>query len=564
MPIPRPPIRDLSLRPFCGSTAHLVFLALLTTSPSSRAARFTGEILDAITGKPIPARVYVQSEKGKWLFVESASPDGTALPYKEQWVPMPGSVERHTTVSAHPFKIDLSPGRHNITIERGKEYFPLTETIVISDADGGQSFRLRRWIDLAERGWYSGETHVHRRIQELPNVMLAEDLNVAFPVTFWTTQAYAAPDLAPSALRRQGPSPFGPRKDLGADPIKIDDTHVMFPRNTEYEVFTVDGKRHTQGAVFILNHKTTFQQGMPPVAAIAAQAHSEGALLDLDKHNWPWSMTLVPIAKVDLYELSNNSVWRAPFGFRGTSTRPSDYMNLEKQDDGFTEWGWLNFGFENYYALLNCGFRLTPTAGTASGVHPVPLGHGRVYVHLDGPFDGDAWIEGLRQGRSFVTTGPMLFVKVNGKHAGHVFEQAAKETAEYSIDVSSVSERPISRIEIIVNGSVARTIKAQNAKTPEGAFAAESKIKLSVTETSWIALRSIQPMEGGRNRFAHTAPWHIEVGAAPIRPRKEEIQFLIRRVEDEIARNEGILSDAAMDEFREALRIYKNIAERAR
>ena len=50
----------------------------------------------------------------------------------------------------------------------------------------------------------------------------------------------------------------------------------------------------------------------------------------------------------------------------------------------------------------------TPTGGTASGVHPVPLGFGRVYVHLPGGFSYKTWVSGLNQGRSFVTTGPML------------------------------------------------------------------------------------------------------------------------------------------------------------
>ena len=58
-------------------------------------------------------------------------------------------------------------------------------------------------------------------------------------------------------------------------------------------------------------------------------------------------------------------------------------MKVERDARGFTERGWIEFGFQNYYALLDCGFRIRPTAGTASGVHPVPLGFGRVYVHLD-------------------------------------------------------------------------------------------------------------------------------------------------------------------------------------
>ena len=102
---------------------------------------------------------------------------------------MPQSVEEHTTVSAHSFRVELLPGEYEIQIERGKEFRPLRRKIVVGKEDLDETFRLTRRIDLAERGWYSGETHVHRRLVELPNVMLAEDLNVAFPVTFWTTRS---------------------------------------------------------------------------------------------------------------------------------------------------------------------------------------------------------------------------------------------------------------------------------------------------------------------------------------------------------------------------------------
>ncbi len=546
-----------------GGAAALPLAIASLMAASLSATQFNGEVVDQDTSESLAARVYIQAGSGEWLFVDSMASDGSALPYKEQWVPMPGSVERHTTVSAHPFKTDLAPGRYDITIERGKEYLPLRRSIVIGADRASHVFRLKRWINMAGRGWHSGETHVHRRIRELPNVMLAEDLNIAFPVTFWTTSAYAAPDLKPSTLRRQGRSPFGDREDRGTKPIFIDDTHVMFPRNTEYEIFSVDGKRHTQGAVFILNHKTAFQAGMPPVAKIAELAHREGALLDLDKHSWPWAMMLVPIAKVDLYELSNNSVWRTQFGFRGAAVQPPDYMKLEREGSGFTEWGWLNFGFENYYTLLNCGFRLTPTAGTASGVHPVPLGHSRVYVHTGEKFTPDAWLNGLREGRSFVTTGPMLFTTVNRKLPGEVFKQSRRNDATYEVSIESVSDRPIRRIEILVNGRIVATPAARNERTNAGAFVTKAKVRIPVSETSWIAVRSIQPMPDGRRRFAHTAPWHIEVDGEQIRPRKEEIDFLIRRVTDEIKRNEGVLKEDALEEFREALGVYQKIAKRA-
>ena len=151
---------------------------------------------------------------------------------------------------------------------------------------------------------------------------------------------------------------------------------------------------------------------MASVAPIAAEARRQGALLDLDKHNWPWSMMLVPVMDVDLFELTNNHIWRTEFGFRKWQPVPApEFMDIASDAQGWTEQGWIDFGFKSYYALLNCGFRLRPSAGTASGVHPVPLGFGRVYVYLPDGFSYPGWIDGLDAGRSFVTTGPMLFAQ---------------------------------------------------------------------------------------------------------------------------------------------------------
>src|SRR5262249_705740 len=37
---------------------------------------------------------------------------------------------------------------------------------------------------------------------------------------------------------------------------------------------------------------------------------------------------------------------------------------------------------EIYYHVLNCGLRIPPSAGSASGVLPNPVGYDRVYVHV--------------------------------------------------------------------------------------------------------------------------------------------------------------------------------------
>ncbi len=553
---------------WAGTTTLVLAILCLSLSVRISSAQqvtqrfqLTGVVTDAETGELLPARVYLTDANGESWFVQSYDPQGTALPYREQWVPLAGSEELHTTISAHPFRVQLPKGEYTLVVERGKEYVPLKREFSVANHSIRLQLLLQRWSHLAADGWYSGETHVHRRIRELPNVMLAEELNVAFPVTFWTILAGTSPGLDASPLRRQGPSPFGARVDHGYDPIFVDSTHVMFPRNTEYEIFQIGEKRHVLGAVFILNHRSIFAEGMPPVKQIAQRAHREGALLDLDKHSWPWSMMLIPVAKVDLYELANNSLWKTRFGFRSSQVRPAEYMQVEMEGDLMTEGGWIDFGLQNYYALLNCGFAIQPTAGTASGVHPVPLGYGRVYVHVDGPFNADSWIDGLRNGRSFVTTGPMIQVTVDDQHPGHKFTDNGPRTLR--IDGLIRSLRPLDKVELVVNGRII-PLDAPVKQLDTGAYQVDVRHELTLCETSWVALRC-RYREGERGvRFAHTAPWHCQINGQLIRPRREEIEYLIGRMTDEIQRSRDLLSADALAEFEEALQVYQQIAKRAK
>lgn len=239
-------------------------------------------------------------------------------------------------------------------------------------------------------------------------------------------------------------------------------------------------------------------------------------------------------------------------------------MKVERDARGFTERGWLDYGLQNYYALLNCGYRLRPTAGTASGVHPVPLGFGRVYVHCPDGFSYDAWVRGLDQGRSFVTTGPMLLVRVNGQQPGHLFKPAGGEAAEYRITGGALSGPPLDRIEIVVNGEVLRTLKPANRKTERGGHESPIDEKVRIDGSSWVVVRCFEDRPDRRVRFAHSAPFHVEVAGKPLRPRKEEVAFLIKRVEEQLARSADVLPRAALDEYREALRAYQEIARNAR
>lgn len=513
----------------------------------------TGTVVDHASGQPLPARVYLQrDDDGRWFFVQSAAREGSAVPYSRRNGANTNAVEQHTTVSAHPFQADLPPGAYTLTVERGKEYRSLTQHVVVAQAPLRLRLPLQRWVNMAARGWYSGDTHVHRALAELPNVMLAEDVNVTFPLTYWVTRAFTAPTQGDKNTDAGAPGRL----------INVDPTHVIWPRNTEYEIFTVGGKRHTLGAVFALGHRTPFAQGAPPLTPIAGQAKLEGALLDLDKHDWPWSMALVPALGIDLYELANNHHWRTEFSMTNWSTAAPEWMGLANGGRSGTERDWTLYTFENYYALLNCNFRLRPTAGTASGVHPVPLGFGRVYVQLPGGFNYAAWMKRFKEGRSFVTTGPMLLAKIDAQLPGFTFT-AKPGKRRVHVEGIVLSEHRVEAVEIILNGRIAARLTPPARPTETGAFEAAFSTRVDLAGSGWAAVRCWEPREGQRSRFAHTAPTFFDVSGQPLKPRKAEADFLVRRVRDEIERSQNVLPPEAIAEYRCALQVYEAIAAQA-
>jgi hypothetical protein len=527
--------------------------ALMSGAPTHGAVAVRGQVFDAETQEAIAARVYVQSVKaGTWHFVKPAADEGKVVVYDRERSPQ--SVERHTSVSAHPFVAELEAGEYDITIEQGKEYIPHRGRITVADKPLSQKFLLRRWSRVAERGWYSGDTHVHRTMEDLPVAMLAEDLNVALPLSYWVTKSHTPPSAGDKNTAGE----------VGAELVTVDATHVIYPMNTEYEIFTVKDQRHTLGAVFVLNHKTRLDLGVPPVTPVMQEARKQGAILDLDKHSWPWSLMLVPVMNVDLFELSNNHIWRTEFFFKQWTkeVHPEDW-DIESNAEGWTEWGWMDFGLKCYYALLNCGFDMKPTAGTASGVHPVPLGFGRVYVQVEGPFTYEKWIAGLKAGRSFVTTGPMLEVTSNGKPPGSRWEVNGMESEALTIDGVCSYYRPLIRLEVIVNGEIVKTLKPQAEKLESGAYRHRFTVEHPIEESSWVTVRAFSE-ENGRLRFAHSSPVHIAIPNRPLRPKRHEVRYFVRRMQEEIARNQSLLDAESLSEYQKALEVFQKLEKTSR
>ncbi len=118
---------------------------------------------------------------------------------------------------------------------------------------------------------------------------------------------------------------------------------------------------------------------------------------------------------------------------------------------------------EIYYHILNTGLRIPPSAGSASGVLPNPVGYNRMYVHVEGEFSYEKWWQNLRAGRVFVTNGPLIRPRVNGELPGHVFRSYNGEKLELQIALSLTTRDPISYLEVIKNGQRAQVVRWTNS-----------------------------------------------------------------------------------------------------
>ena len=510
----------------------------------------TGRVVDGATGDGVASRVYLQSLDDGEYFHVAALQGGKAIPYDVRRGAK--SLEVHTTLSAHAFRATLpQAGKYRIVIEKGKAWIPHKREFSLKRGeflDLGE-LELVRWINPAARGWFSGETHIHRRVDDLKTLVLAEDLNVALPLTAWVTDSQHRPDM-----QSRGGKVLYP-----AGEIRVTPQHVIWPINTEYEIFTVNGKAHTLGAVFILNHRSQLALTAPPVGVLAAEARRQGAILDLDKHNWPWTIMAAVTMDVDLFELTNNHLWRTEFLFKDWYPEyAADFMQLSMKEGAFTEESWIDFGFKTYYAMLNCGLKMKPTGGTASGVHPVPLGYGRVYVYLDGDFSYAKWIDGLRRGRSFVTTGPFLDVRLKAHLPGDTLSLQSEEAFAGSLSLRVDSLQPRVEVEVIYNGDVLPVSSGRGQPKGSGGFEWELGYALPKQAYGWVAVRVFErDAETGRSRFAHSGPFYLDRKGASSTVRQEEVDYFVGRLESELKRHWGVLPETALQEYEKARRWFR-------
>jgi len=449
-------------------------------------------------GKPLPARVHVRDAEGRYLLVEGQSTRQRAVYRNTQ----PVAGDWFYTDGA--FSIDVGAGQAQIDITHGQAYATAHDVIPIATGKTTEkTYVLRRLIDLPALGWYSADEHLHQMPDSL--LMLAEDLNLAaapicggvnlhYRPTQKVTQLPDATHLLVSQLPALEwdcflwnlPKPLTMRlgdedwpKEDWATPDRVGGSAGL---RTEFVV------------------RTPF---------LIEQMHEAGATLIAYMHDPPrlWYYPLyVANGWIDVYGVLENSYC----SIANRSTEEEFWKGFD--GEGFNG----NFGI--WYRFLNCGYRLPASAGTDNigmGVG-VWKGYNRVYAKLDGPLTVDNWLRALKQGRSFVTNRPLLFVTVDGKEAGSELAIDSGQAEPLDVDIHVVSTTPISRIDILHQGRVLKRIDVGPPATD-----IRRVEKITVPGSGWLAVRCLgrsgNPNLSPAFALAHTSPFYVIVDGQPIR-----------------------------------------------
>jgi TolB protein len=503
-------------------------VSLGTPKPRQATGRVRVRVVDA-DGGAIPARVYLSASDGR-----SYAPDGG-------FHRVIAVTETHYFHTRGESEVRVPAGRTTIEAMRGYEYSPASVTVDVPTGGSVDAvLRLDRAIDLPSRGWYSGDTHVHDLHQgrfgltheTFFDELVAEDLHVTNALIHmdgtrlmgrWSDLTGTPHPLStPTHILQYGEEYRG---SLG---------HVAMLGITKYVLPLTGGVNNTayeQTALDLEYFDGAKQQGglggyvHPYLNPVEQPRDAANSLIPLD----------VALGRGDFYDIG------AVYSDEVASA-------------------------EMYYRFLNAGFRLPATSGTdnfSDVWRDPPPGADRTYVHVDGEFSFAAWLDGIRAGHTFGSTGPLLFLDVDGRQPGDEIALAANAPAKHRVKAEVVSITPVSKIEIIANGKVAGTL---NASKDSLHLVFEGDV--SLPRGGWIAARTIGPSSRyvtDSYAFAQTTPVYVVRGghgwtsAADAKFLADAVDAMWARLQREQWRTaeERVTFTAAVDSAR---KVYLDIA----
>jgi hypothetical protein len=439
-------------------------------------------------GRPAAARVYLTGS------------DGLAYaPY--------GSISRITAMSAEyffhaqdQFELDMPAGETLVEAVRGQECELAKQSIDLQPGKPAEvKLVLRRWENLAAKGWFSADAHIHANYTAHDHQVI-NDRDIRL-------QAYAE-DLNNANLMVANSSGafLHDMQYFEGNPSALSTRNFILYWNEEMR----NGGIYGHMAFFKLKslvhplytgfRNTPYWEDYPPNYAQAEAAQKQGG-----------AVTYVHPGMAPNYEgLGGAGAHELPVDL---ALGQIDAMDVESNNDEIA-------CMQLYYRLLNCGFRLGISAGTDSFTnvadHYTP-GGGRVYVHAAAagePLRYDDWVANYKRGRSFASNGPVIMLTVDGKEPGDEIRLPAAGEGKVRIRATLHTRTPVDKFEIIVNGKPVLTRDAVGQKQ----MVIDDAVP--VAHSSWIAARAIGPWSrlvlNDIQTFAHTSPVYVRRGEEAI------------------------------------------------
>lgn len=461
-------------------------------------ARLDVTVVDA-TGRPMPARVSVTARDGR-----SFAPDDAWRHSDEAFVRGEQAFEHGYFHTAGRATVTVPAGDVVLEAWRGPEFETRRQELRLA-ADETRAVRvvLPRLDDLPARGWWGGDLHVHMNYgghyrntpAHLALQAKAEGLHLVENLV--VNKEQRIPDI--DAFRTTPDPVSGPRFLL----VHGQEFHTGFWGHTallglrdHYLLPDYSGQANSASASLV-----------PTNTDVAELAHAQGALMgyvhpfdtapDPDNRNEPLAYALPVDAAL------------------GTL----DYLEVMGYSDHLIT-------SEVWYRLLNCGFRIPAGAGTDAFPNFAslrgPAGLLRTYVEAGPRLEHRAFLEGLRQGRTFVTNAPLLRFDVEGRGPGG--EIALPAGRPLRARVSLRSAVPVDRLQVIGDGQVVAEVPLAGDRTR-----AEATVMLPAAESGWYVLRAFAE----RPRlpvldlypFASTSPVYVSVGGRPVRSAADAAWF---------------------------------------
>ncbi|MEM7559459.1 MAG: hypothetical protein AAF394_10065, partial [Planctomycetota bacterium] len=109
---------------------------------------------------PVTMRVFSSDGKPAFAKFEVRDSTGRIYPAQSKRLAPDFFFQRHI-YRGDGEKISLPPGEYEFTCSRGPESIPETKKLSVGEDPRELVYRVRRWIDPAKSGWWSGDHHIH-------------------------------------------------------------------------------------------------------------------------------------------------------------------------------------------------------------------------------------------------------------------------------------------------------------------------------------------------------------------------------------------------------------------